>query len=470
MDKKKKKDKKDSLITEYDTALDKPDGMFLDSEEIIIEEAEVKNGEKHGDFFRRDENNTGAYFAQGTYKNGKLDGLYYESYSDELYTLELEVTFKNGRPDGAYMAKDKIKAEEEKGFFKNGKLDGLFMKYNIFSNKKKKLLEGRYNNGERDGIWQFFYEYNKQPLILEYENGNIKVEYLKILDKENEFFKKNFSMVLSDASIMEHILKKGNYSSSFKISDDNFIDDIFNEKCRFLHKMIDERKQIKFNYGNEDYEISPYCFYLTLEDKAVRCFGYDMKNNKWADFEVGDMENITEGDYEKEFNLEFEKKEKIFSDFEKYVVVNKATYEKVQEQRRLLLKVSLMSGRGKKYENIFKMILMPENYSLLDFARIILHSYNFNIDHRFGFYDNLEDKYKSKEGYEMFADVREESQFPGVKNAKIKDVFNFVGKRMLFFFDYGDNWKFSVEYLSDDVKKKHYPEILDSFGKPPSQY
>ncbi len=458
----KKLNKNNIIITEYDTALDKPDGMFLDSSETIIEEAEVKNAVKHGTFYRRDEYNDGIYFAQGSYKNGKLNGLYFESYADELYTLEIEVMFKDGKLDGAYIVRDEIKAEEEKGFFRNGKIDGPFIKYDIFNKKPRKKIEGNFKNGKRDGLWQFYYSDNKKPFFLEYENGRIKAEYLKALSKEDDFFKKNFSIVLSEACIMENVLKESDYSSSFKIRNDDFETDIFAdsgneiyEKNKLLHETIDKRKQIKFKYKNKNYNIVPYCLCLNLENEEVRCYGYDLIDNKWVSCITEKMKDIKEGEFEKEFNLDFEKNEKLNSELSKYVILHRATYEKAQNQRRLLLKVSLIAGKGKKFENIFKMILIPEDYSLLDFARIILFSYGFFIDHRFGFYDNFENTHKLKEGYEMFADAGEESKFPGVKDAKIKDVFNFTGKSMLFLFDYGDKWKFSVEYLSDDINRKH---------------
>ncbi len=69
------------------------------------------------------------------------------------------------------------------------------------------------------------------------------------------------------------------------------------------------------------------------------------------------------------------------------------------------------------------------------------------MDHAFGFYDNLKDHHKSKEIYTLFADMDDEpDSFNGksVQNTKISDVFT-VGKKMLFLFDYGDDWIFHVE-------------------------
>ena len=43
---------------------------------------------------------------------------------------------------------------------------------------------------------------------------------------------------------------------------------------------------------------------------------------------------------------------------------------------------------------------------------------------------------------------------------------------MVFLFDYGDNWHFTVELI--DIKEKNaeekYPSVLESVGKAPRQY
>lgn len=115
--------------------------------------------------------------------------------------------------------------------------------------------------------------------------------------------------------------------------------------------------------------------------------------------------------------------------------------------------------------------------SLYDFAEAINDAFGFMFDHCFGFYSNLEGRtmYDSKEIYELFADLEDVEYTPGakgVKEVKISEVFREIGKRMLFLFDYGDNWYFVVELkdIQATSMDKMYPFLLKSFGKSPEQY
>ena len=103
-----------------------------------------------------------------------------------------------------------------------------------------------------------------------------------------------------------------------------------------------------------------------------------------------------------------------------------------------LIKATLSDWYGKVKGQPFRVLAIPEDYSLYKLAEAIVGSFDFYFDHPFGFYDNIKNWTHSKEGYELFADIGEESEFEGVKKTKIGKVFNRVGKRMLFLFDYGD--------------------------------
>lgn len=125
-------------------------------------------------------------------------------------------------------------------------------------------------------------------------------------------------------------------------------------------------------------------------------------------------------------------------------------------------------------EASWREIAMLGRHSLYHFAEVIVDSFGFMFDHCFGFYDNLQNKSKSLEVYELFKDAGEECS-PGaksVKKTKIKDVFPEKGKKMLFYFDYGDDWKFIVE-AADIVpagERKSYPKSLNWSGINPKQY
>ena len=65
-----------------------------------------------------------------------------------------------------------------------------------------------------------------------------------------------------------------------------------------------------------------------------------------------------------------------------------------------------------------------------------------------------------------------ESDAGSVKRTKVAQAFPDVGSKMLFLFDYGDEWRFKVEVigLGEKVPKARYPKVLATVGKAPPQY
>jgi hypothetical protein len=89
----------------------------------------------------------------------------------------------------------------------------------------------------------------------------------------------------------------------------------------------------------------------------------------------------------------------------------------------------------------------------------------------FGFYDNAERWTDSEEVYEF--SFEESDVFPGVnparnvKKVRISEVFDEIGKEMLFLYDYGDEWHFLVELTEKKFRKEDekYPAVLEREGK-----
>jgi hypothetical protein len=54
----------------------------------------------------------------------------------------------------------------------------------------------------------------------------------------------------------------------------------------------------------------------------------------------------------------------------------------------------------------------------------------------------------------------------------VADAFPQVGQTMMFLFDYGDNWRFTVEVIGfgEKAPRTRYPRVLRQVGKPPEQY
>lgn len=141
--------------------------------------------------------------------------------------------------------------------------------------------------------------------------------------------------------------------------------------------------------------------------------------------------------------------------------------------------------RGKYKEKIlnseklpWRKISMLDSQSLYKFAEAIVDSFDFDFDHCFGFFDNVKNVHlhDSEKKYELFADLEDEGIEPvdseSVKKTKIKKAFEKVGDKMIFMFDYGDDWRFLVELLEINQadKKEKYPKLIEKFGKPPEQY
>jgi hypothetical protein len=59
-----------------------------------------------------------------------------------------------------------------------------------------------------------------------------------------------------------------------------------------------------------------------------------------------------------------------------------------------------------------------------------------------------------------------------VRRTTISEVWNKPGEKMLFLFDYGDQWRFIVQLQGFGVveSKRKYPRILRGAGTSPEQY
>jgi hypothetical protein len=124
--------------------------------------------------------------------------------------------------------------------------------------------------------------------------------------------------------------------------------------------------------------------------------------------------------------------------------------------------------------SIYREIEVESRKSLSDLAEAIVHAFDFEFDHAFGFYPKLTgpDVMRSQPKYELFADMGEETTARSVRKTPVSDAFPGVGYTMLFMFDYGDDWRFVVEVigLAQKVARTRYPKVLKKVGKTPEQY
>ena len=132
-----------------------------------------------------------------------------------------------------------------------------------------------------------------------------------------------------------------------------------------------------------------------------------------------------------------------------------------------------------EFEKIVREIEFLEDTNLYKLAEAIVDAYDFDFDHAFGFFSTVGERYlDSERKYELFTDLIEEGEdleptgAESVKKTKIAEVWKNPGDKLLFLFDYGDNWLFVVELIGFGIKeaKTKYPRVLKSIGKAPEQY
>jgi len=139
--------------------------------------------------------------------------------------------------------------------------------------------------------------------------------------------------------------------------------------------------------------------------------------------------------------------------------------------------VKLLDNHSSRHSRVMREIGLCENSNLYDFAEAIVSAYDFDFDHAFGFFSRTgKDYFDSERKYELFADMddiaAEHPESESVQRTKVSEAWKILGNTMLFLFDYGDLWLFTVQLVGFGVAepKGKYPRILKQTGSPPEQY
>lgn len=109
----------------------------------------------------------------------------------------------------------------------------------------------------------------------------------------------------------------------------------------------------------------------------------------------------------------------------------------------------------------------------MHWRKVITTAFGFDFDHAFGFFSRLTGHvYDSPVRYELFAEPETGGKSQSVKRTTVARAFPRVGSKMLFLFDYGDEWRFQVEVIgvSDAVRPGSYTRVVATVGKAPWQY
>ncbi|AHF92470.1 hypothetical protein OPIT5_21640 [Opitutaceae bacterium TAV5] len=124
-----------------------------------------------------------------------------------------------------------------------------------------------------------------------------------------------------------------------------------------------------------------------------------------------------------------------------------------------------------QYDDFTAELAVGGDQSLYALAEFIIKAVGFDFDHAFQFCDNLKRPYRSKECYTLFADIGEDDDNPGVKKTRLSEVFR-PRRKMIFHFDYGDDWFFLVTCtaIKESSAKRPFKKVVATQGTPPEQY
>jgi hypothetical protein len=130
----------------------------------------------------------------------------------------------------------------------------------------------------------------------------------------------------------------------------------------------------------------------------------------------------------------------------------------------------------------YRVIAVLGTSILYTLARTILRAFNFDFDHLFTFYGDLTGTSESDEVYDFYyEEVKKTSgllpcpeyrEAGRAKEVKVRECFDEVGKKLLFLYDYGDEWHFFLEFVEKNTREegRKYPAIIERKGKAPQQY
>ncbi len=134
-----------------------------------------------------------------------------------------------------------------------------------------------------------------------------------------------------------------------------------------------------------------------------------------------------------------------------------------------ILRATLLGERS-----IYRDIEIPGGESLYALAAGIVEAFGFYFDHAFGFYSGRTRRtmMQAQPQYELFADIGEDSDAESVEKTTVTEAFPKIKHKLMFLFDYGDEWLFRVEAtgFGETVGRTRYPKIVASAGEAPEQY
>ncbi|MFK7936044.1 MAG: plasmid pRiA4b ORF-3 family protein, partial [Saprospiraceae bacterium] len=118
------------------------------------------------------------------------------------------------------------------------------------------------------------------------------------------------------------------------------------------------------------------------------------------------------------------------------------------------------------HTKFWRTVKVDANHTLHDLHNIIQEAIQFDNDHLYSFY--LDNKPYSKKGYHS----PHAMQSPVATSVCIGDLGFREGQRILYLFDYGDSWEFTIELVKQESAETSLPQavLVGSKGEAPEQY
>jgi hypothetical protein len=143
-----------------------------------------------------------------------------------------------------------------------------------------------------------------------------------------------------------------------------------------------------------------------------------------------------------------------FPDFQEKLIIKSSP----SKEGIYIFKVSL----GKAWRRIS----IPSQFILDDLAETILDAFDFDNDHLYQFI--CQDRF----GKPMYVNHDYLEEPPFTSEFKVGELPLDVGGKMIFHFDFGDNWEFDMilEEINNPAPQQREAKVIDKRGTPPSQY
>jgi len=117
-------------------------------------------------------------------------------------------------------------------------------------------------------------------------------------------------------------------------------------------------------------------------------------------------------------------------------------------------------------KDLWRRIKISSDDTLLDLHEAIQRAFNFDDDHLYAFF--MDGKPWSEERFV----APEDEEGPYVNEIRIGELGLFIGQKIMYLFDYGDEWWFAVklEQITNEGHEIIRPEIIKRKGENPKQY